>query len=434
MSGSTGLRKIPAYLAVVFIALLTVLASRDAATARDLRVLTSFPDYFTKPFVEDFSKKYPAINVTILNKNTVASVKEILLDNPRGFDLFWSSSPEAFSLLEKSGKLGPRTSGGTDGATYADFALSGVGWCWLESFDGRPPATWNDLLDRRFQDKVAMSHPARSGSTHMLLEVILQDRGWDRGWQYILELSGNLKTITARSFSVIEGLKRGRFDIGLSIDFLALTEAGDGVRFRYGQPVMMAPARIAVLKEGPAQEEARLFIDHLLGKPSQELLTRSDIRRIPVDAAVRERSLDLLPREVQAALKFSWSTYDPDLAETRYLAVNDLFDIFITRNLVQRRNLLRRLDQLSREVPSDLVPTLIKIKKKLNQLPVSEIDAVRSEQARKVQSDGGTTVSGAAKEWSPATWRLAAKEQLADVDRLLSELEENVRNAVSLHD
>jgi ABC-type Fe3+ transport system substrate-binding protein len=414
--------------------MLFTLSAMSTAHARDLRVLTSLPDYFTKPFVEAFSQQYPAIKVTVLNKNTVASVEEILMDNPRGFDLFWSSSPEAFSLLEKDGRLRSRSDDGPDGASFADFAYSGVGWCWMEDFEARPPASWNDLLDPRFQDRLAMSHPARSGSTHMLLEVILQDRGWDRGWQYFFELSRNLKTITARSFSVIEGLKRGRFDVGLSIDFLALTEAPDGVRFRYGQPVMMAPARIAVLQNGVAPAEARLFVEFMLDKPAQKLLTRSDMRRIPVDETVREASLNQFPKEVRAALKFSWSTYDPDLAETRYQAVNDLFDIFITRNLVQRRNLLRRMDVLSAQVPPDLVPSLIKIKKTLNHLPVSEIEAARSERARGLRDTGLNTNPDTGEDWSLAPWRAAAKAQLAEVDMMLSELETSVRNGLSVND
>ena len=101
MSGAISFQKISVMPAVIAMSCLATLLLLTAANARDLRVLTSFPDYFTKPFVDAFSKKYPAINVTVLNKNTVASVEEILLENPRGFDLFWSSSPEAFSLLEK---------------------------------------------------------------------------------------------------------------------------------------------------------------------------------------------------------------------------------------------------------------------------------------------------------------------------------------------
>lgn len=432
MSGSISIHHFEKQLAMLVICLMSLFLIIKTVHARELRVLTSLPDYFTKPFVDKFSKEYPAISVTVLNKNTAASVEEILLDNPRGFDLFWSSSPEAFSLLAKFGRL--RQRGDAPDRTYVDFAYSGVGWCWMADIDGEPPTSWNDLLDTRFRDRLAMSHPARSGSTHMLLEVILQDRGWDRGWQYIFNLSQNLKTVTARSFSVIEGLKRGRFDIGLSIDFLALTEADEGVRFQYGHPVMMAPARIAVLNDGNAPEEAGLFVDFMLSRDTQELLTRPDIRRIPVNASIRQRSVSQFPQEVQAALKFSWSTYDPDLAETRYQAVNDLFDIFITRNLVQRRNLQRRLEALSRQSPPDLVPSLIKIKNRLNRLPVSEVEAVRSERHRDARGEGGNTLAAGGQEWSLAVWRMAAKEQLAQVDAMLNELETSVRNGLAIDD
>jgi hypothetical protein len=49
---------------------------------------------------------------------------------------------------------------------------------------------------------------------------------------------------------VIDGVKSGRFDIGLTIDFLAGSEPD--LEFRYGQPVMIFPAQIGRLAGGTA--------------------------------------------------------------------------------------------------------------------------------------------------------------------------------------
>ncbi|MCG8473691.1 MAG: hypothetical protein MI742_17820, partial [Desulfobacterales bacterium] len=68
-----------------------------------LEVLTSFPPEFYTPFVKAFSRTYPGIQVSTLNKKTTSALKEIKRGNPRRFDLFWSSSPDAFSLLKSGG-------------------------------------------------------------------------------------------------------------------------------------------------------------------------------------------------------------------------------------------------------------------------------------------------------------------------------------------
>src|SRR5690606_12986284 len=110
-----------------------------------------------------------------------------------------------------------------------------------------------------------------------LIETILQARGWQAGWAWILELAGQLNTISARSFGVLEGVEDGDFVIGLTIDFLALTR--DGLVFRYGRPVILVPARIAALQGGTQPDAARAFMDFVLSSEGQRILLHPDIRR-----------------------------------------------------------------------------------------------------------------------------------------------------------
>jgi hypothetical protein len=137
-----------------------------------------------------------------------------------------------------------------------------------------------------------------------------------------------------------------RYDLGLTIDFLALKLAGEGVVFRYGQPVIISPARIAALQGGAWPDAAAAFIAFVLSSQGQRLLLRPDIRRIPVDPAIREELSESLMPEVRAALRFSWSRYDPELASLRYDAVNALFEAFIGRDFLRRRDLWRRFRAL----------------------------------------------------------------------------------------
>lgn len=344
-----------------------------SAQARELLVLTSYDADVVTPLVAAFETANPDVSIRVLNKNTNAAVDEVLGGNERHFDLFWASAPEAFEVLSHSGRLVDLGLG-----AHTDFAYSAVGWTWRAPFEGAPPQDWNDLLDPALAGQIAMSHPMRSGTTHSLIETVLQDRGWDAGWAWLLQLAGQLNTISARSFGVLEGVERGSFTLGLTIDYLALTRSNRGLVFRYGRPLIIVPARIAALDGGRHPDVARRFIDFLLGPEGQRLLLLPEIRRIPVDPEIRAELGESMRPEVRAALQFSWSRYDPVLASRRYWEVKELFEVFIARDFLRRRDLWRRWHALSGQGGADLA----RLRAILTRMPVSEFQARSAPRAR----------------------------------------------------
>ena len=232
-----------------------------------------------------------------------------------------------------------------------------------------------------------MSHPMRSGTMHSLLETILQQRGWQDGWAWILELAGQLNTISARSFGVLEGVEEGEFGIGLTIDFLALTQ--DTLEFSYGTPITLIPARIAALQGGRQPEGAKLFITFILSEEGQRILLRPDVHRIPANAGVRDEAARLLD-PAWAALDFTQAPYDPKLAATRYWQVNQLFEAFVARDLLLRRDLWRRLNRLATSQPTEAD----KVRRLLTWMPLTE------DQVRAAASDQATVLEWAARSYS----------------------------------
>ena len=380
-----------------------LLLSASPAYAEELRILTSYQAEVITPLREAFQQRHPDIHVRFLNKNTHAAVDEILAGNDRQFDLLWASAPEAFVVLQKADRLVDLGYG-----HYTDFAWSAVGWTWRgdRSAAGEfpVPQDWNDLLDPVYARGIAMSHPMRSGTMHSLLETILQDRGWQAGWAWVLELAGQLHTISARSFGVLEGVESGEFALGLSIDFLALTRSHQGLVFRYGRPVIMIPARIAGLKGGSRPNAARAFMDFVLSEEGQRILLRPDIRRIPVNAKVRRELEESLHPEVRAALNFSWSRYDPELAARRYWEVKQIFEAFVARDLLLRRELWRRLRALEGAPAAERK----RIRTLLTWMPLTE------HQARSTLKDRDTLM-----EWSERSHSI-----LRDAEALIRQLEQ----------
>lgn len=389
--------------------------------AQELRVLTSFPPDFSSAYTSMWQAREPESEIRVLNKNTVAAIGEVLRGNSRSFDLFWSSSPEAFEILKRSGAFAQDGVCGASGpGSVAPFALSSVGWARRTDSTLFMPANWNDLLRPLYRDKIAMARPARSGSTHMLVEQILLVRGWEDGWRFLLELSGNLSTLTARSYGVPDGLINERFEIGLTIDFLSQSKAGV-LDFRYGRPIVLAAARVGILKGGKVPDKACDFVRMILSRDGQLALLAPEISRIPFDADVRTEMEAHLPRDVIEALKLSWLDYDARQSSNRYWAVNTLFDIMITDRLVERRNLWRRYHALARTVPpSDLTaPHSL-----LTTVPVSEDEALMASQRQAEDQFATQTGASTLERDLVQNWRERVSEQIILADQALLRLEQ----------
>jgi len=328
-----------------------------------LNILTSFPPEFYTPFLENFSHLHPDIQISILNKKATAAIDEILRGNNRNFDLFWSSSADAFDLLNSKQKLislkqkhdypliaikGLRL---TDPeGNYHGFALSGVGWMWNDQYlrkEGLPiPKSWEDLTNPVYYGHIAMSTPSRSGTTHLIVENFLQQLGWEKGWSQLLQMAGNLATVTARSFSVPEGVNSGRFGVGLVIDFLSHADQNQNIQFCYGKPVFLVPAEIAGLKNGQNPKAAEQFLSFILSTKGQKILLQPEINRIPISRKLLSGSHRKVARLLEEKHQKELRAYNVHLSRQRYHLVNQLFDQMITFRLRERRQLWKKMQDL----------------------------------------------------------------------------------------
>lgn len=402
------------------------LFSVRALGAQDLALLTSFPEKFSDEFVQEFTAQNPAYDVRVLNKNTIASVDEILRGNPRNFGVFWASAPEAFAILQRADAFAPLEVCGREGPSSVEpFAISAVGWATRTDMEGLAPREWNDLLRPQYQGKIAMARPSRSGSTHMIVEQLLQVRGWDEGWAYWLELAGNFSTLTARSFGVPEGLISRRFDIGFTIDYLAYSH-GKNLQFHYGRPVVLATAQIGILKQAQNMSAACDFVRMVTSPEGQVMLLQPGIGRVPYDAQTRESFEDQLPVGITQTLKLPWLDYNANASGDRYWAVNTLFDLMITEVLPKRRDLWRRYYMLDDRVSPD---RLAHLKRTLTSMPISWSEAVQASQSIDGGLRGTALVSlGDTERQVVGDWRARIEASLREADAELTRLEVQARH------
>lgn len=415
--------------------IVATLALAPHCKAGELRVLTSMPDDIYQPFFDAFGALSPGDTISVLNKDTNASIEEIAQGNPRKFDVFWASSEEAFDVIAGFDGFAPPLGAGDapspGGLAYRAFALASVGWCWRPDLNDAPPGRWEDLLAPRYTDRIALARPSRSGTAHMFVERTLQVHGWEKGWAYLLELAGNLSTVTGRSFNVPDGVISGRFDIGITIDYLALSAGGGTLAFDHGVPLLISESRIGVLRGGGNPELAHRFSDFVISDAGQRLLLLPRLRRVPVSPRIRAEMPDArIAAAFDDARAPKTMRYQSVLASERYWAVNALFDEFITLPLEEWKALWRRYRALAARPGDAALASLDGVRQLLLRMPITEVEAEADEVNRRPGRDSRLTALTEAQKEVAAKWRRVAEDGRRAIDAALAVLErgpENVR-------
>ena len=321
------------------------------AATKEVVVLTSFPKELFEAYKQAFEQRQPGVTVVVKQQQTNAAVTYLRETRARPeADVFWVSAVDAFQTLKADGLLDrpainkdllgriPARIGGfplhdPDGQ-YFGFAVSGYGLMWntryLALHKLPAPKEWTDLVDPRYHGHLVISAPSRSGTTHLTVEVILQAYGWEKGWALLLAAGGNMGAITERSFGVPESVVSGQYGIGVVIDFFGLSAIASGqpIDFAYPALTSVVPASVAVVKGGPNPDNARAFVEYLLGDEGQLKLFEPAIGRLPVVPGLYARAPKSYPNPF--AMKLGGVAFDDKLSSARRNIVNSLFDHVVT--------------------------------------------------------------------------------------------------------
>lgn len=136
--------------------------------------------------------------------------------------------------------------------------------------------TWEDLCDPRLFSWVSSTDPRKSGSAHMIYEIILQAYGWEKGWAVIYQSSGNIRNFEQSSSGPTKQVSLGEVAYAFAIDINGLTQQSflgpDNVRFSIPTGVsVINPDGIAILKGAPNLDLAQEFVRYVMGPRGQAL-------------------------------------------------------------------------------------------------------------------------------------------------------------------
>jgi ABC-type Fe3+ transport system substrate-binding protein len=361
-------------------------------------IVTSFPKDLTTPFSQAFEKKYPGTKVEVQNRNTNAAVAFIRETQSSPPDIFWASAPDAFEVLKKGkllAKYAPKATGipakvgaypiNDPEGYYVGFAASGYGIMYntryVKANNLPAPKEWDDLKKPVYFGHVGISAPSRSGTTHLTIETILQGEGWDKGWATLLEIGGNLVTVSDRSFGVPDAVNSGQYGVGIVIDFFGLSAKASGfpVEFVYPTVTTLVPANIAIINNASHPQAAAAFVEFTLSDEGQAILLDPKIRRLPVRPDSYAKAPADYPNPFKDPSLGARVKFDADLSEARYELINALYDRLITFRLKELNEAWKAIHAAEAAIAKKSTPEAQRLlgeaRQKATAMPVAEKEA-----------------------------------------------------------
>ncbi|MDV5170807.1 ABC transporter substrate-binding protein [Photobacterium rosenbergii] len=325
-----------------------------------LIILTTFTVESLQPLLKQFKQQYPEVHFTILHRRETSGLR-LLSHEDHDIDIVISSSRSLFTPLVEEDRLLPLNALNFDTtfqqqrfmqdsiANVAIFGYSGYGLMWNKDYLAKHklplPNKWESLADPRYFRHLVMSSPARSGTTHIMVENILQHYGWKNGWKLLLQIGGNLSSVSARSYGAKDTIARGLAGIGPIIDSYAYESQKlfPFINFTYQPKSPLIPSYVAAVKNINQARRSIEFIEFLLSEDIQQNLLASSLNKYALNQTM--------------AQPFKITAIDHQLMEERSILVKQLFEQTINRQLIrlnQAWQLLHKVKQLSHLTSEEL--------------------------------------------------------------------------------
>lgn len=166
-----------------------------------------------------------------------------------------------------------------------------------------PPTSWHDLLKSEFRGEIGVAYAYTSGTAYTILATLVQLMGEEEAFDYIARLDRHIHHYNKSGSACVTQVGFGEIGVGIAFSHDILKKGP-----YKGFPVIPSfPAEgtgyeigaMALIKGGPDQAEARMFMDWMLSVKAQNLMQKWF--RIPlhpkaevVEGAITADELDLI--------------------------------------------------------------------------------------------------------------------------------------------
>jgi ABC-type Fe3+ transport system substrate-binding protein len=241
---------------------------------------------------------------------------------------------------------------------------------------------WEDLAHPRLRGWVGAGDPRNSGTMYVMFEAFLQAYGWQKGWQLLTAIGGNVRKFDRVSSSTAKDVTLGETAYAFAIDFYGFTQVAVAGRtnMTFVLPEDFTAINvdcIAILKGAPHRRMAGRFVDFVLSETGQRLwfLPRGhpegprqfSIERMSIRPDFYRRyrgvsNIEFSPFELKRGF-----TYDSKLSRTRREVVCALAGAILIDTHSELRAAWRHLTERGASA-ADL--------EALGQMPVTEAEAL----------------------------------------------------------
>ncbi|EKT60707.1 ABC transporter substrate-binding protein [Providencia burhodogranariea] len=347
------------------------------AKSDELVIATTLSPEATTYIMNSWNARPNAIPIRTINRASASLERLLDTEALENVDLVLTSSPMLMQHLQQHHRLAtlqdmPKFSQRLVPSSLKDtvvaVAFSGYGILvnrdWMAQNQLPIPKTWDDLADSRYQGMLLISSPSRSDTYHLMIESLLQQRGWDEGWEILLRMSGNLATVSSRSFGVADKIKTGLGGAAPIIDNYAnILLVDPELEFNYLPDSATSPTFIAMTRYSLNTENAQQFINFLLSEQGQKILADTNTGKYPVTPLA-----DNNPRKAQQTqLLNTPKPLDEHLVLKRQRLVQQLFDSAITFRLTESKDAWRAVYMAE----AKLKRTLPEVRALLTAMPVT---------------------------------------------------------------
>ena len=233
-----------------------------------------------------FQNKYKGIEVEVHRTGSQRVLQRVMQEATAGIknaDLIHTSDAGHFVLLKEKGLLMQYTPRGVESfpAGFKDkngyyfgmrATLSVIAHNPKLVSDKEAPQNWKDLLNPKWSGKLVTAHPGYSGiiSTHVLALVNLY------GWDYFRDLAKNRLHIVQSANDPAGVVASGERPVGVNgaeYFYYKTQKQGNPIKIVYpkeGVPLVVSP--VAIAKDAPRPNAAKLFSEFIFSKESQQLL------------------------------------------------------------------------------------------------------------------------------------------------------------------
>jgi ABC-type Fe3+ transport system substrate-binding protein len=177
------------------------------------------------------------------------------------------------------------------GASVSSFGFT-VNHDILSRYNLPKPTTWDDLVSPAFArylpelPLIGIADPTLSTSNLRIFEIILQAKGWERGWRALTLIAANSRVYPG-SGDARDAVIRGDTAVSTTIDFYGYMAMAVNPKCEYvapsGETIINADP-IAILKDTRYPVHAAAFVAWVLSEHGGQVIwLGKDINRIPIN-------------------------------------------------------------------------------------------------------------------------------------------------------